>query len=197
MEIAERDAANAVIHLYRGELGRMTLYRIRLDTSTNWAVGTSAAMVSYALGAPNAPHEVFVLVVLLDLVFLTMESRRFRNFEMIRQRVRILENGFYGDVLRTEGRDDGWEKRVMKTLENPDYPITFAQALSVRLRRNYLWLLLAVAGGWLFKLSTAGPTLVEAAAVGPISGSIVLGAIGLLFVPLMALALVHRPAEVG
>ncbi len=195
MEIAERDAANAVIHLYRGELGRMTLYRVRLDTTTNWAVGTSAAIVSFGLGSQQAPHVVFGLAALLNFVFLTMEIRRFRYYEMIRQRVRILENGFYGDVLG--GAGEAWEARMLATLKNPETPISFLQAASVRLRRNYIWLMLAIYLGWIVKLSLVGEGLVEAARMGGLSGSLVLGLSAALFVPLAAVALMYRPREEG
>lgn len=41
---------NPYIHLYRGELGKMTVYRIRLDTSGNWAVSTTSIMTVLAIG---------------------------------------------------------------------------------------------------------------------------------------------------
>ena len=69
----------------------MTQYRVRLDTTTNWAVGTTAAITTFALSSRELPHYVLALPVLLNLLFLWMESRRFRGMVLIAQRVRLLE----------------------------------------------------------------------------------------------------------
>ena len=99
MELDPRDITTALVHLYRAELQRMVTYRVRLDTTTNWAIGTAAGLISFALGHDGAPHFVLVLGLLMGLVFVWIEARRFQVFEMIRLRVRLLERGFYGDVL--------------------------------------------------------------------------------------------------
>ena len=186
MDVTAKDVPTALIHLYRGELGRMTVYRTRLDTTTNWAVGTSAALTTFALGQERAPHFVFLLAVFLDLIFLWMEIRRFRFYELIRMRVRLLELGFYAIVLGKTPRE-GWEETLWKSLEVPQSPIGRLQAASVRLRRNYLWLLLAVYVGWLVKLSFGSAGIIETATVGILPGAFVFG---ISVVVLLGLALV-------
>lgn len=178
MDISAKDIPTALIHLYRGELGRMTVYRTRLDTTTNWAVGTTAALSSFALGQERVPAFVFLLVVFLNWIFLAMEVRRFRFYEMIRRRVRLLETGFFAAVM---GRKEpsGWEDALWESLEKPSPPIGFWKAASVRLRRNYLWLFFAAYIAWFLKLSLSGAFL-KAAAVGPVPGPVVL-AISIVF----------------
>lgn len=194
MDMSAKDVPTALIHLYRGELGRMTLYRARLDTTTNWAVGTSGAITTFGLGQEHVPHFVFWLAVFLDLIFLWMETRRFRFYELIRMRVRLLELGFYAVVMGKQPRE-GWEDKLWKSLENPQVPIGRLQAASVRLRRNYLWLLLAVYLGWLVRLSRGHAGMVETAAVGIVPGFLVIGFSVLLMVTLAAIALLHRLPE--
>ena len=46
--------ANALIHLYRAEVGKMTAYRQRLDMTTNWSVVTTAAGGSASTGTVGA-----------------------------------------------------------------------------------------------------------------------------------------------
>jgi uncharacterized membrane protein len=194
MDVTPRDVPTALIHLYRGELGRMTVYRSRLDTTTNWAVGTSAGLMTFALGQERAPHFVFLLAVFLDLIFLWMEIRRFRFYELVRMRVRLLETGFYAVVLGKPPRE-GWEETLWKSLEMPKAPIGRLEAASVRLRRNYLWLFLAVYLGWLLKLSLGPAGIVDGAAVGVLPGAVVLGIAILLMLMLAAVALTYRLSE--
>ena len=90
---------NSLIHLYRGELGRMTSYRVRLDTTTNWAVVTTAGIVTFALGNAAVSHVVFIFAMILTLFFLNLEAHRFRIYETAHRRVRLLELGFLAEAL--------------------------------------------------------------------------------------------------
>src|SRR5215510_3876764 len=47
----------ALIHLYRAEVGRMVTYRQRLDTTTNWSITSSALVATFSLGNPMIPHH--------------------------------------------------------------------------------------------------------------------------------------------
>ena len=78
-------------HLYRGEMYRSKVWRTRLDATTNWAVVTTGIALSVAFSnAENSPLPL-VLVALLDLVFLAIEARRYRYFDIWRTRVRQME----------------------------------------------------------------------------------------------------------
>jgi uncharacterized membrane protein len=46
----------AIAHLYRGEIYRSTVWRTRLDSTTNWAVVTTGIALSAAFSAPR-PHR--------------------------------------------------------------------------------------------------------------------------------------------
>jgi uncharacterized membrane protein len=89
------NAINALIHLYRAEVGRMTTYRQRLDTTTNWAITSSALVGTFAIGNPLIPHAAFLFLMLVDVFFLWVEARRFTVYEAARYRVLLLEHYFY------------------------------------------------------------------------------------------------------
>ncbi len=190
-----QEVTSALIHLYRGELGRMTAYRARLDATTNWAVGATAAMTSFTLGDASVPHFVLLLAAALVGVFLWMETRRFRFYELVRRRVRLLETGFYGEVLG-EGRP-GWLTDLRASLAHPAPPVTVVQAVSHRLRRNYLWLILVLYAAWGLKITLhhGSGSIVGAAGIGPLPGAVVLGATLTVLVGLAILAGVYRPDE--
>ena len=193
IQIDSRDRVTALSHLYRGELGRVATYRVRLDSTTNWAVGTSAAMISFALGNALLPHWVLGLTLLLDAMFLRLEAQRYQLYRSLLSRVRILEQGFFPQVLRGESRRD-WEQELLSSLEAPQTPITLTQAVSIRLRRVYLWLMVATYVAWFIKLGQLGH-VPESARVDSIPGPLVIG-IGL--VPLLlAIGLVFYHRDVG
>ena len=88
------NAVNALIHLYRAEMGRLTTYRVRLDTTTSWAITSSALITTFALGNPQIPHLAFLFLMFVNFFFLHLEARRFRAYEASRHRVHLLERFF-------------------------------------------------------------------------------------------------------
>ena len=83
----------ALAHLYRGEVYRSTVWRTRLDSSTNWAVVTTGIALSATYSSAEASPLPMVLVGLLVSVFLLFEARRYRYFNVWRARA-VARNGF-------------------------------------------------------------------------------------------------------
>ncbi|MGH9902941.1 MAG: DUF2270 domain-containing protein, partial [Pyrinomonadaceae bacterium] len=89
----------AMVHFYRGEVQRSNTWRNRLDTTTNWAVLTAGATLSFAFSAPANPHFVIIINSILVAFFLFMEARRYRYYEIWSSRVRVLETGYFAQML--------------------------------------------------------------------------------------------------
>jgi uncharacterized membrane protein len=81
----------ALAHLYRGEFYRSKIWRMRLDTTTNWAVVTTGIVFSVVYAQPDVSAAPLAIVGLVLLVFLLFEARRYRFFDIWRVRVRVLE----------------------------------------------------------------------------------------------------------
>jgi uncharacterized membrane protein len=178
------DAAElgALAHLYRGEVYRSTLWRTRLDQTTNWAVVTTGLAMSLTFAGPQASPLPLILVGLLVLVFLVFEARRYRYFNVWRARCRLIETDLYGPMLRGEGvRMDGrWNTLLAGDYMQPRFHISYIRSVGRRLRRNYTYILTFQALAYFSKLAIH-PTpaasvaeYVERAAIGPLPGEAVL-----------------------
>ncbi|MDO4244835.1 MAG: DUF2270 domain-containing protein [Deinococcus sp.] len=148
--------ANALIHLYRAEVGKMTAYRQRLDMTTNWSVVTTAGLASFALGDVNNSHATFLFAMFMNYFFLRLEARRFRTYEIAHHRVRIMERFFYPAMLGDQV-DANWHQLLLAELGKPRSPMTRNDALGWRLGRNYLWIYTAVLLAWFAKLDLSVP----------------------------------------
>jgi uncharacterized membrane protein len=143
----------AMIHLYRGEVTRANTWRNRLDTTTNWAVITAGATLSFAFGDPFAPHFVILINSLLVAFFLFMEARRYRYYEIWSSRVRVLETGYFAQMLeRGSVINEEWAKALADDLLVPHFTISEWEAVGRRLRRNYLWIFALLAASWNLKV---------------------------------------------
>ena len=76
----------AVAHLYRGEVYRSTIWRTRLDNTTNWSVVTLGVALSITFSNATASPVPLLLVGFLVLFFLVLEARRYRYFNVWRAR---------------------------------------------------------------------------------------------------------------
>ena len=78
-------------HYQRAEIARMAGWRDRIDRTTNWAITVVAAMLSVSLSTPMAHHGVLLFAMVLVLLLLVIEARRYRFFDVYRNRVRRME----------------------------------------------------------------------------------------------------------
>jgi uncharacterized membrane protein len=188
-------AINALVHLYRAEVGRLTAYRARLDTTTSWAITTSALVATFTYGNPANPAAAFLFLMLCDYFFLHLEARRFVAYEASRYRVYLLERFFYGEVLGVEG-DSRWAIHLLDALRNPSPTISWFGALGWRLRRNYVWIFALVLLAWIGKLHLSGPAtwspaeLAARAGVGEVPDWLVVGLVVVFYGYLLVVALV-------
>ena len=178
----------AIAHLYRGEIYRSTVWRTRLDSTTNWAVVTTGIALSATFSSAQASPLPMALVGLIVCMFLLLEARRYRYFNIWRARARLPETDFFTPMLRGEpvAMNAAWSQLLAQDLCQPRYHVSLARAAGRRLRRTYAWIFLIQALAYYGKLFihpaplTGLAELWARAAVGPVPGPLVVAA-GVLF----------------
>lgn len=191
-DAAEFTAAEigALAHLYRGEVYRSTIWRTRLDTTTNWSVVTLGVALSITFSSPEASPLPLILVGILILLFLALEARRYRFFNVWRARTRWMEKHFFAPMLEEDGNlhtESDWQRLLAGDYRRPEYHVSYLTAVARRVRSNYLWILLIQTVAYIGKL-TVHPSPVETlgafvrrADIGPVPGEAVLFA-GLAYI---------------
>jgi uncharacterized membrane protein len=144
----------ALVHFYRGELHRSTIWRVRLDTTTNWAIISVMGLVTFTFGDLEHSHAPLIVGMLLVLTFMGIEARRYRIFNVWCARVRHLEVNFLTPILQVDMKavKQGWARLVTEDLLHPRFNMTWQQALRARLLRNYFPLFLLLLVCWLVKV---------------------------------------------
>ncbi|MDT4967996.1 MAG: hypothetical protein QOJ64_2733 [Acidobacteriota bacterium] len=196
----------AMVHFYRGEVQRSNTWRNRLDTTTNWAVITAGATLSFAFSSTSNPHFVIPINSVLVAFFLFMEARRYRYYEIWSSRVRVLETGYFAQLLGSQSTiDREWAEHLAADLIAPHFTISEWEAVGRRLRRNYLWIFMLLAVAWNLKVylhpapAISFDRFLERAAVGGVPGSVVflLGVIFNLGLFIFAIATVRLREATG
>jgi uncharacterized membrane protein len=195
-KLKSSEFTTAMVHLFRAEIQRANVWRQRLDTTTNWAVVTTGAALSFAFTQAQGSHIVILLNVLLVTTFLIMEARRYRYYELWASRVRLMETDFYAAMLVPPFHPSpDWAESLAESLLTPHFPISSWEAIGRRLRRNYLWIYAIVGLAWVANLWLMPtpvndlPHFIERAAIGGLSGQIVLALVALYFLALGFFAL--------
>jgi Predicted integral membrane protein len=144
----------AMVHFYRGEIQRSNVWRNRLDATTNWAVITTGATLSFVFSSPDNPPFVIPINTILVAIFMFMEARRYRYYEVWASRVRVLETGYFAPMLshRTIAPDKEWADHLSNNLLSPHFTISIWEAIGRRLRSNYIWIFILLALSWTLKI---------------------------------------------
>lgn len=196
-------------HFYRAVVSHADVWRQRMDATTNWAAATTAGMITFSFGAPQAPHVVLLLSLAFDVVFLVMESRRYQTYDLWRRRFRTLNRCLIVPVLtgRPEAHPELTGTAIREGLEGVAEDLgrtvphlSLAQAVGYRIRRNYGYIFALVLLAWTLKLelhpspTASAAELVRRAAVGVLPGPVVLGLLALFLLGCVVLA-VRAPGE--
>lgn len=208
-------------HFYRASMLHADVWRQRLDATTNWAVITTAAVITFAFGEAQAPHFIVLMGLVFTAFFLLMESRRYQIYHVWEVRLRLLHRYVVAPALRGEavgetarlestGTDEDIDARgisadkglaeIASHLGSTLPRISLIQAVGYRIRRNYGPLFTLVLLAWGLKLwsspepVTSFDAFVARAAVGVVPGAwIILGA--LAFFVLSVLVALAAPSE--
>jgi len=150
---------NAMSHFYRGEMGRIMVWRQRLDVTTNWAITSSTAIITIAFSTREVPHIIFFFNLAIVWVLLWIESRRYRFYDAFRARVRMLEAHFLVPMVmeNREMLQGEWKKLVCEDLILPCFKISKLEAIGRRLKRNYVFIFILILVAWVTKIFLHAP----------------------------------------
>lgn len=170
----------AMAHLYRGELGRSDRWRTRLDTTTNWALTTTAAVISFGFANTGTSHITMLVGIWMVTTFLLIEARRYRYYDLWNRRLRLLEDGYWAPMLRHEPIDPDAMKELALELSRPQIQLSLFSAVSTRLNRAYGPILLVLLLTWFVKVfshpepASTFTEFLDRARVGPIPGALIM-----------------------
>jgi uncharacterized membrane protein len=154
---------NAMSHFYRGEMGRIMVWRQRLDVTTNWAITSSTAIITIAFANRDVPHIIFFFNLAIVWALLWIEARRYRFYDAFRARIRMLEAHFLVPMVmeNREMLQGEWKKLVCEDLILPCFKITKLEAIGRRLKRNYVFIFILILVAWITKIFLHAPTAMD------------------------------------
>lgn len=183
-QLSPSEFGTIMVHFYRGEISRANVWRQRLDATFNWAVLTTGTTLSFAFGNVSSPHVVILINSLLIAVFLFIEARRYRYYELWSSRVRVIETDFLAPIMSPKskvfGTSNSWADHLATDLLRPHFTVGVWEAVGRRLRRNYIWVFVLLALSWNIKIAihpvpvSSWNQFLERASVGALSGSLVI-----------------------
>lgn len=208
-QLRPSEFTTAMVHFFRAEVQRANVWRQRLDTTTNWAVISTGAVLSFAFSRAAAEdHRVIILNVLLVTLFLHIEARRDRYYELWSYRVRLMETDFFATMLVPPFHPAAdWAESLAENLLHPELPISYWEALGRRFRRNYFWIYIILALAWLGKVwlhptvSSTNAEFLARANIGSVPGWLVFSAgvvfnVTLILIGLLTIGLQQAAGEV-
>ncbi|ARO24413.1 DUF2270 domain-containing protein [Rhizobium sp. S9] len=198
------EITNTLSHYYRGELGRMTSWRDRIDRTSNWAITVVAALLSVSLSTPTSHHGVLLFGMMLVTLLLIIEARRYRFFDIYRARIRQIERCYFAQIMAPNASAGSeWAGVIANSLRHPRFLLSYGEAMHRRLKRNYGSMYFILLLAWCLKISTPKlqtegvPALqaqswtyvIDNAVLGPVPGLAVIAAVAVFYLGMLYFAL--------
>jgi uncharacterized membrane protein len=205
--LSRGELITALMHYYRAEAQRSLSWRERLDRTTNWAVGATAAFLGFGFSHPEFTHTFFIFGLAIIYILLFVESRRYRFYDAYEYRVRLLHQNLIYHIV-SEGRMDFesdifWRAELASDLRYPQYKMGLSDAIGRRLYANYVYLFAILLAGWLLKIkvhpeaATSWRQYLDQAAIGTFPGALTLAFIFLFAAHLVFLVRIGRRRRGG
>ena len=189
---------SVVAHFYRGEMSRVTTWRQRLDETLNWAVTLISAILVYAFST-DGRHEILLTGIIVILMFLAIEARRYQGYDVWRSRARMLQENLFANALDPSAGVEhrNWREELSQDYRHPKIKVPYIEAVARRLRRVYLPFLILMLGAWLFKIIaySSGGAWLDDAAVGAVPGSVIVSIVGLIYIALLGISFWPRKRQ--
>ncbi len=153
-KIADPGYINAMSHFYRGELGRIMVWRQRLDVTTTWALTSTTTIITVAFSFRDIPHLIFFFNLIIVFMLLWIEARRYRFYDAFRGRVRMIESHFFVAMIsqNTIPLEGEWKRLVCEDLVLPSFKISRLEAIGRRMKRNYAFIIGFIIFAWMTKI---------------------------------------------
>jgi len=153
-DLEDANYVTAMSHFYRGELGRIMVWRQRLDITTTWAITSTTTIITVAFSLRDVPHIIFFFNLAIVCMMLWIEARRYRFYDAFRGRVRMLESHFLVAMVSHNPSllEGEWKRLVCEDLILPSFKISRLEAVGRRLKRNYVFIIAFILVAWMTKL---------------------------------------------
>ncbi|ELZ13860.1 hypothetical protein C479_03406 [Halovivax asiaticus JCM 14624] len=176
-------------HVYRGEVDRVGTWRQRLDETTTWAVTLMAAILTWAFSSADNPHYILLIGIVVVTIFVGIEARRYRDYDVFRSRARVIQENLFANALDpSQGTEShGWRAELSRDYRKPTLKVSVYEALANRLRRVYLALLSVLLAAWVFRITAFAPRQdwLTAAEIARLPGVAVVAVVGVFYVVLL------------
>jgi len=136
---------------------------------------------TFAFSSADNPHYIILVGILAVSLFLLIEARRYRDYDVYRSRVRLFQQNLLADALDpSEGLEhEDWRSKLSQDYRRPTLKVSTWEATANRLRRIYLPLLIVLLVAWLFRITAFAPneSLLTTASIAVVPGPLVIAVI--------------------
>jgi len=144
----------AFAHFYRGEMNRLTCYRMRLDNTFQYSIVLTSALLVFYLQQKIVFTYFPLYLCFLNFFFCFIETRRYRYYLIVQKRISLMEEGFLChqilDCAKVESARDDWVGDIASIYQKLEYTESFFICFRTRYFRNYIWLIDLIICLWLF-----------------------------------------------
>ena len=150
-----KDEQTPFIHLYRAEVGRLAVYKQRLDTTIHWTFTINLFIWSMIFQNYNNSdnsdnsddkyksymNKIYILKSLsyfITIILHLIDARRYISYDEIKNRCVLMEKGMYACILNENECYKEWKQELLNTWIKPnDCKLSLMKSMKIRLRNIF------------------------------------------------------------
>jgi len=146
--VLSKDEQTPFIHLYRAEVGRLAVYKQRLDTTIHWTLTINLFLWTMIFDMSYDKQYISNKIILLKILsyfttflFHLIDSRRYISYDEIKQRCVLMEKGMYACILNEEECYKNWKEELLNTwIEPKKNKLNIYKSMKIRLRNIFIYI---------------------------------------------------------
>lgn len=128
-----------MIHYYRAEIGKLAVFKQRIDNTVNWTITCNLFFWSLYIQGKISIYITFAFTLLVTLVFHFIDIRRYIAYEILKYRCSLMEQGMYTEILSEGSGIKNWKNNLIKSWFQSTH-ISKQDAFLIRLRNLYAYI---------------------------------------------------------
>ncbi len=134
-----KDEQTPMVHYYRAEIGRLVVYKQRMDTTVYWLLSFSLFIWSANIQGWFTLTLTLYLSLGITFFLQLMDINRYKSYHKIKFRCRIMEEGMYTCIFDAERCQKNWKELLVQSWTSSRYDISSFKSFLLRFRNIFIY----------------------------------------------------------
>lgn len=134
-----KDEQTPMVHYYRAEIGRLVVYKQRMDTTIFWLLSFSLFLWSSCIQGWFSANITLYMLIVITFFLQLMDINRYKSYYKIKYRCKIMEDGMYTCIFDQAACRENWKKLLVQSWTTNVHELSNIKSFALRFRNVFVY----------------------------------------------------------